>query len=128
MKTKRKWGVGRWLVTLAVLAVLVEVGKEMARIQSIWGSDADWTKKTEHITMLGGFAILRSVTSIVPTVIELGALSVAGYAELYSALTGSSSGSGLARKVTDFATETRTIHGRQWDGENWYNFINTTLR
>ena len=78
--------------------------------------------------MLGSFAILRSVTSIVPTVIELGALSVAGYAELYSALTGSSSGSAVAGKVTGFAAEIKTIHSRQWDGENWYNFFNATLK
>jgi hypothetical protein len=109
--------------SLAVVTALIEMGKEWSRAKAVYKSDMDAIEKYARITNLFGAAILRSVTSVVPTAVELGALSLSGYTGLYSELTGNPAGNAIGEKAKDFAKNIRTIHSRQWDGENWYNVI-----
>ncbi len=113
---------------VAVVGALLEVGKEMTRIKAVYGSNEDGLEKTSRILLLTSAAVLRSVTSVVPTAIHLGAISIGGYAQLYSAATGSPSGDALSGELEQFADRVEMIHRKQWDGETWYNFINATLR
>jgi hypothetical protein len=108
---------------LAVVSALIEMGKEWSRAKTVYNSTMDPIEKYARITNLFGAAILRSVTSVVPTAVELSALSLSGYSGLYSELTGDPSGHAFGQKAKDFARNIRTIHSRQWDGENWYNVI-----
>jgi hypothetical protein len=108
---------------LAVLGVLIEVSKEWTRMKQVGTSNMSLSERTSRILLLGSAAILRSVTSIVPTVVELGALSASGYGELYSLLTGSPDGTKFGEAAKAFASDIKTIHSRQWDGQNWYDVI-----
>lgn len=108
---------------IAVVSALIEMGKEWSRAKAVYNSDMDGMEKYARITNLFGASILRSVTSVVPTAVELGALSLSGYTGLYSELTGNPAGHAFGQKAKDFAKNIRTIHSRQWDGETWYNVI-----
>lgn len=112
---------------IAVVAALVEICKEMKRIEIVLKSDKDATEKTSRILLLGSAALLRSVTSIVPTAVNLLSMSAQGYAELYSLATGSPSGKELSAKIGQFDKQVTMIHQKQWDGETWYNMIEATV-
>ncbi|MEL6530996.1 MAG: hypothetical protein AAGK01_07230 [Pseudomonadota bacterium] len=117
---------GKYLDKLAVLAIVVELTKESERIKQVWNSDLRQSERVGRSIMLGSAAILRSVTSVVPATVELAALSISGYGDLYSMITGSSTGNDVSKAVKDFAKEVRVIHNTQWDGENWYNIVDVT--
>lgn len=110
---------------IAVVSALIEMGKEWSRAKAVYNSDMDGLEKYARITNLFGASILRSVTSVVPTAVELGALSLSGYTGLYSELTGDPAGHAFGTKAKAFAREIRTTHSRQWDGETWYNVIDS---
>ena len=112
---------------LAVVSALIEIGREMSRIKAVYGSNEDGMEKTSRILLLGSAAILRSVTGVVPTAVQLACLSAGGYAQLYSLLTGSSAGNELSNRLQQAGDWVETTHRKQWDGQNWYNFINSTL-
>ncbi|SIN90258.1 hypothetical protein [Vannielia litorea] len=112
---------------IAVVSAVIEMAKEWDRAKTVYASNADNSEKFSRITLLFSASILRSVTSIVPTAVEIGALSLKGYGDLFSLVTGSSGGTQFGKAATDFARNVRTIHSRQWDGENWYNFIETVI-
>jgi len=112
---------------LAVVSALINIYKELSRAQAVWNSNAPASDKFSHITMLTSAAVLRSVTSIVPTVASLAAMSVEGYAMLFSAVTGNRSGDAFAKELDAAQKQISEIHSRQWDGEVWYQVINGTV-
>ena len=113
---------------IAVISALIAVGQEYARIQKVWNSNVRSDKKFSHITLLASAAVLRSITSIVPTGVHLAALTIEGYALLYSLASGSRSGNALANKIAAADAKITEIHKQQWDGENWYNVIIATVQ
>jgi len=113
---------------LLLLSMLVEIGKETSRIRRVYNSDADASEKVSRILLLSSAAILRSVSSVVPTAVHLLAMSTQGYVQLYSRLTNSSSGDALNAEINKVDQQVSAIHARQWDGEVWYNVIVATVQ
>lgn len=112
---------------LAVVAALMEIGKEMSRLEMIYKSDADRIEKASRMLMIGSAAILRSVTSIVPTAFHFAMMSAQGYAQIFSLATGSRAGVRLGDQLVRLDREVKAIHQKQWDGENWYHFLEAVL-
>ncbi len=113
---------------LAVVSALIAVAKEYSRVQKVWNSNASRPDTFSHITVLTSAAVLRSVTSIVPTTFSYAALSAEGYAMLFSLVTGNQSGNSVAAKLDAAQKRISEIHSRQWDGEVWYKVITDTVR
>lgn len=113
---------------LALLSMLIEVGKEMSRIRKVYDTDMDGGEKAARILLLGSAGILRAVTSVVPTAFHLGSMVVQGYAQLISLLSGSSTGTALSDKIASVDAQVSAIHRKQWDGETWYHVIEATVR
>lgn len=112
---------------LAVLSALIEVAGEMKRVEKIYGSDAAASEKLARSLMLGGAAVLRSVTSVVPTAVELTAASAKGYVGMYSLATGSDLSQRFDQKADAVSQFVRTTHRKQWDGEVWYDFVEAQI-
>lgn len=112
---------------LAFAGALIEVGKEMGRIERVMNSNISDTEKYSRTVMLGGAAILRSVTSVVPSTFELASTAAQGYLMLYSEISGDASGTQFAKKLDAFDKEVTAIHKQQWDGEMWYNWVEVNL-
>lgn len=111
--------------TLAVVSVMIEMSKEWSRAKEVYRSGKTPSEKVIRISMLGSAAIARSVTSVVPTMVDLTMLSLKGYGDLYSVLSGSPAGTDFGNAAQKEAEWVRVTHSKQWDGENWYNFIET---
>ncbi|QZH75179.1 MAG: hypothetical protein JY451_00645 [Erythrobacter sp.] len=112
---------------LAAAGALIEVAKEMDRIQKVMNSNIADSEKYSRALLLGSAAILRSVTSVVPGAVELASTSARGYAMLFSEISGSKAGYKLADQLDGFSKEITAIHKKQWDGETWYNVIEAAL-
>ena len=112
---------------LAVVSALIEVAKEYSKIQTVYNSENSNLDKTSHITLLTSAAVLRGVTSIVPTAVHYTLLSAEGYAMLLSLLTGNQSGNALAAKLDAADQKVTEIHSQQWNGEVWYKVITGTV-
>lgn len=112
---------------LAAAGALIEVAKEMDRIQKVMNSNIADSEKYSRALLLGSAAILRSVTSVVPGAVELLSTSAKGYAMLYSEISGSKAGYKLADQMGRFSKEVTAIHKKQWDGETWYNVIEAAM-
>ena len=112
---------------LSLASMVFEVSREMSRMQNVWKSDMDINEKGPLLLMLGSAAILRSVTSVVPTTIHLAAKSLEGYCYAASLASGSAKPLLLANALDRGDVELNRIYQQQWDGENWYHVIVTAV-
>jgi|GEM_PF-6039509 len=112
---------------LALAGALIEIGKDMGRMETVLKSDMADSEKYSRSVLLGSAAILRSVTSVVPATFELASTAAQGYLMLYSEATGHQAGNRIAKQFDALDKQVTAIHRKQWDGETWYNVIEATI-
>lgn len=109
---------------LGVAGIVIEFAKELGRMQSVWSSKTmSVNEKGPMLLMMGSAAILRGVTSVVPTAVHLAALSAGGYLDLAGAVSGSNRPMEWANKLQQGDQWVDSTFKAQWDGENWYAFV-----
>jgi hypothetical protein len=108
---------------LGVASIVMELVKEFSTDGKLNNPNVSSLEKTQRILLNGGFAILRSVTSIVPFTMGAALLALEGYVRIAEFVTGSDSAGKLVvdlQKLRAFIHET---HQRQWSGDYWYDVV-----
>ena len=109
--------------SLGVSSIVLEVVKEFSTDSKLVDPNVSTLEKTQRVLLNGGFAILRSVTSIVPFTMGAALMALEGYVAIAGGVTGSPTAARLVVDLQQLRQFIHETHQRQWSGQYWYDVV-----
>ena len=109
--------------SLGVASIVLELVKEFSTDSRLMDPNVSALEKTQRVLLNGGFAILRSVTSIVPFAMGAALTALEGYVAIAGAVTGSPVAARLVVDLQGLRQFINETHQRQWSGQYWYDVV-----
>lgn len=108
---------------LGVASIVLELVKEFSTDSKLSDPNVSTLEKTQRILLNGGFAILRSVTSVVPHAMGAALMALEGYVAIAEFATGNQTAAKLVVDLQKLRAFIHATHQRQWSGQFWYDVV-----